>query len=432
MAADERPGINDASSAGDAFRPLLDELRAMGVRFREWLDTPVDLGGPKHAEGTLAVPPLPAELEELKRFSRGLKANSAIKVNSPAFGRMLTGLPRGRHLPDWAKQDLWALFEFAEKIGDAELGDTLFEIRFGLELDDRWTKRTKHHDVALLWETLERLPDAHVEGNDHLRAVIVDEANEFGGWYGGSTVAIAEQTISGQPHYFEDVVQHEIGHAVHAKNKAVVDDWLRTRFGWLQFGATAPGIDAWAELMDGWGGAGWRHRRQIRIALLAALGPGRRKGPACAPEFPREHPWHSNDCGLRLAFRKSPEYWYLNFAKWHRANDHAFFMNYWEGRFMAVATAALDLVARLPSPYAAASPMEFFAELYELHYDLDDPRRAVIPADVAAWLDAEIGPPDVASPRWREDKKVGMRSLQSDRAESLTKKGGGRHLKGKR
>ena len=44
------------------------------------------------------------------------------------------------------------------------------------------------------------------------------------------------------------------------------------------------------------------------------------------------------------------------------------------------------------------SHYEFFAELYALFYDTDDPQRQAIPADVAAGLDANIGGPEAGAP----------------------------------
>jgi hypothetical protein len=67
---------------------------------------------------------------------------------------------------------------------------------------------------------------------------------------------------------------------------------------------------------------------------------------------------------------------------------------------MVVKAAVLDdLVAKMPSSYAAMPQFEFFAELYSLYYDKDDPQRKVIPADVAKWLDENIGTRDPNSPR---------------------------------
>lgn len=48
---------------------------------------------------------------------------------------------------------------------------------------------------------------------------------------------------------------------------------------------------------------------------------------------------------------------------------------------------ALTLVAKMPDNYAAMSHFEFFAEMYALYYDYDDPNRTTIPSKVAKWLD---------------------------------------------
>ena len=112
---------------------------------------------------------------------------------------------------------------------------------------------------------------------------------------------------------------------------------------------------------------------------------------AATPSLPPGHPWHRPDFGPRLACEKTPAYWYRGFREWHRANGYAFFLNYWYKTLIAVKTETLDLVARMPDAYAAMSQFEFFAELYALYYDLDDPQRAQIPADVGQWFDSNIG-----------------------------------------
>jgi hypothetical protein len=93
------------------------------------------------------------------------------------------------------------------------------------------------------------------------------------------------------------------------------------------------------------------------------------------------------------------EDWFANFKTWYRVGKLAFALNYWYAEFMVVDTSALDLVAKMPDNYAAMSHFEFFAEIYALYYDVDDPKRKVIPADVAKWLDANIGKRDPRNPR---------------------------------
>ena len=59
---------------------------------------------------------------------------------------------------------------------------------------------------------------------------------------------------------------------------------------------------------------------------------------------------------------------------------------------MAVDDTTLALVDRMPSNYAAMSPYEFFAELYALYYDREDPHRNAIPSHIATWLSGTLGP----------------------------------------
>src|SRR5262249_11456790 len=150
----------------------------------------------------------------------------------------------------------------------------------------------------------------------------------------------------------------------------------------------------WVKLMGGWGPAKGRARDEIVQALEMAAGSGESWGPGRAPRLPAGHPWWGPQFGPRLAYRQSGANWYQNFPTWYRARDNAFFVNFWYADFMAVSVETLDrFVARMPDDYAAMSPYEFFAELYALYYDHDDPQRKVIAAeaDVAAWLDRHIG-----------------------------------------
>jgi hypothetical protein len=86
-------------------------------------------------------------------------------------------------------------------------------------------------------------------------------------------------------------------------------------------------------------------------------------------------------------------------VSWYRANGKAFFLNYWYQSFMVVDEKALELInTGMPSNYAAMSPLEFFAEIYALYYDLDDPQRGNLPPAAVQWLDEHIGGAQVAAP----------------------------------
>src|SRR5262245_51280857 len=148
------------------------------------------------------------------------------------------------------------------------------------------------------------------------------------------------------------------------------------------FSATRAGIDGWVKLMGGWGAVTGRARDEILQALEMAAGPGEAWGPGRKPRLPAGHPWWDARFGPRLAYEQTGADWFNHFRTWYRAKDYAFFVNFWYANFMAVATETLDkFVARMPDAYAAMSPYEFFAELYALYYDHDDPQRGVIVHD---------------------------------------------------
>ena len=172
--------------------------------------------------------------------------------------------------------------------------------------------------------------------------------------------------------------------------------WLERRFGWRFFNPSADGIDAWVGLMGGWGRLPVKERASVRQWLRQALGEGESWGPGKAPRPPAGHAWWRDGFGPRLAYENTGSDWYQNYPRWYRKDGRAFFLNYWYVQFMAVDVKTLSLVARMPDAYAAMSHMEFFAELYALYYEIDNPKRRALPRDVTAWLDRHIGIPHAA------------------------------------
>jgi hypothetical protein len=139
-------------------------------------------------------------------------------------------------------------------------------------------------------------------------------------------------------------------------------------------------------------------RADVRQYLRTALGTGGSWQPGPPPAAPAGHPWYRSNFGPRLAFERSGAYWFQNYATWYRRGARAFFMNFWYRTFMAVDTKTLELVAKMPDAYASMSHFEFFAELYALYYDLDDPKRSVIPANVSKWIATNLGAPEAGAP----------------------------------
>lgn len=341
--------------------------------------------------------PQPTALDRLQNCAAAIRNGELIDLASPEFNQMLIGLPRGNHLPSWAKRDLRTLYEYIKQQGNSTLEDRLFEIRFGFELENDWSTNNDPHDIDTLWKLLKDLPDTHVEGNTKIDELLLEPGG--GGWYDPRShdIAIGSAELLNRER-FEDVVLHEIGHAVHEMLDQRINSWLAERFGWQIFVANDAGIDAWVSLMGGWGPLTAGERRDVRYALLTALGHGSSWSPGPTPSLPNGHPWYHSGFGPRLAFENTGANWYNNFPRWHRAEGKAFFLNYWYRTFMAVDVATLELIAQMPSSYAAMSHFEFFAELYALYYDAEDEMRGAIPFDVREWLEANIGAPEPAAP----------------------------------
>ena len=371
--------------------------------------------------------PQPSALNDLKDYASRIRDGKSIKTSTNKFKRMLARLPRGNHLPTWAKKDLAVLFDYAKAKNKNKLQDTLFEIRFGFGLEDDWSTNNDEDDIDTLWKLLRDLPDNNVEGNTRIRNLLLNEG-EGGGWYSPSThdIGIGELEL-GDRERFEDVVRHEVGHAVHEMREGLVNGWLENRFGWRILGTSDQDIDAWIGLMGGWGNSTLREEREIRNALRTALGNGGSWSPGPVPRLPFRHVWHSADFGPRLAFENTGANWFRNFRTWHRSGGNAFFLNYWYRAFMVVSEDCLDLVAHMPSSYASMSHYEFFAELYALHYDLDDPQRGAIPSDVALWMDNNIGdsaPSRPIRPQARRRRYEWEGIVRPDNAKSKKSKSG--------
>jgi hypothetical protein len=328
------------------------------------------------------------EVDALRTIAElGKRARDGRRVDfaSPELLRALANLPAAARLPASAARHLRALFDQARKAGPPAMEARLFEARFGIGLDLAWTRNRSTSDTATLWTLLEALPDLHVEANDRISEILHEEGS--GGWYDPETFEIgigADEIFDREG--FEDVVRHEVGHAVHEQRADLVEGWLEDRFGWRTHAPTTRGIDAWVKAMGGWGEATSEERAQVRRALRLALGDGGRWGPAGEPDFPPDHLWHRAGFGPRLAVAGGGEAWWARHRSWHRSGGRAFALNHWYGTLLEVDEETLRLVDRMPDAYAAMSHFEFFAELYALHYDRDDPLRRGIPREVGRWM----------------------------------------------
>jgi hypothetical protein len=354
---------------------------------------------PDHWVNTWRWSPQPTALERLRGFVQAIGDGDGVDTASPAFKQMLTGLPRGSHLPTWAKQDLRTLELYAKKKKLPEIEAALFRIRFDIELENDWAENDDPNDIDTLWRLLKDLPDTDVEGNTKIHELILLEG-DGGGTYSSSShdISIGSDELANRER-FEDVVRHEVGHAVHELHEKLVNGWLTKEFGWQMLSTDDDDVDTWVGLMGGWGTLTASQQRDVRRALRTAIGGGSSWDPGPTPKLPAGHPWHGAAFGPRLAFEKTGGSWYQNFKTWHRAKGKAFFLNYWYETLMVVDEATLKLIAQMPDDYAAMSQYEFFAELYALFYDVDDKARKAIPDDIQSWFATSFGPAETGAPK---------------------------------
>jgi hypothetical protein len=337
--------------------------------------------------------PQPGALEALQGFAAALRQGNPIDMKSAGFSTMLEGLPRGAQLPGWAKTDLQLLFNHAKAEGDEGVQDALFEIRFGKVLADDWSTNDARDDIDTIWKLLSALPPTNVEGNSSINEIRL-APGEGGGWYEPQTgdIYIGSRLLSDREN-FEDVIRHEVGHGVHEARLDEVNGWLDEAFGWRMFAPDKAGLEDWVALMDGWEALGVPvgERASILRFIETAIGRGESWNPGPTPRVPAGHSWWGPNFGPRLAYERSGSHWYQNHASWYRRDGRAFFLNFYYRTLCVVNEDTLALIAHMPSSYAAMSTFEFFAELYALYYDLDDPQRGAIRPEVRTWLDQHIG-----------------------------------------
>ena len=390
----------EAAFTAELPRKLADDLLSQPKTIENWASR----GGkqnslaksPDHWVNVKRLAPKYNAVNRLRFFAGEVEAGRKVNLTSKEFTKMLSQIPRGAQLTVEAKRDLQTLFNYAKRLNKGKVEDLIFEVRFGVELEDEWAFNSDPNDIDTIWKLLRDVPVANIEGNINLSKI--ELISNGGGVYGDNVISIGEDELADRER-FEDVLRHEVGHAVHENRDAIVTPWLKSRFGWQYFEPSTGGINDWVQLMGGWGGLTAPQRAEVTQFLRQALGRGSSWSPGARPNPPGSHPWWGASFGPRLAYEKTGANWYENFRSWHRVGDKAFFLNYWYANLMVVNVSTLDLVAQMPSSYAAMSHFEFFAELYSLYYDYDDPQRLVVPAEVGKWLDENIGKRDPKNPR---------------------------------
>lgn len=313
-------------------------------------------------------------------------------TSNPGFQKMIQKLPRGKDLSGDSKNQLQVVFDHAVKMKDEKAQDQLIEVRFGKDIDDEWAVNNHAGDLRAIWEVLRQLPEANVEGNSRLDSLGLEKDADWvdSGYFDPSSDLIGiGANVPGATDSFKDVLRHEVGHAVYYQKQKLIDGWLATRFGWRALQVNKAGIDAWVTAMGGWGKATAAQITAITNGI-ATNTPSESFAGARDFEIPGNPVW-TKSFGPRKAFIASVADWWDSCARWHRHGGSRFFVNSYYRELMIVSDDTIALIRRMPSLYAAMSPLEFFAELYAFYFDPSAKDKSIIPKDARDWLDSNIG-----------------------------------------
>lgn len=333
--------------------------------------------------GLRRLSPQTKALSYLDEISKSIEQENDVDLDGEKLTTIILYAPRGQHLPSWAKRALRIIQAYARKHNRSDIEQKIFELRFDIILEDEWAYNNNPTDIPTLWDLLKKLPETDVEGNTSIERIDLIEGS--GGYYeSNGTISIGSELL----HYEEDfanTVRHEIAHGVHEKSYAEITNWLESRFGWKEFDLSDTGINQWVELMGGWGEVDTLTQNEVRSFLREAVGNGGSWNQVPV-QGPFRHIWNSSSFGPGEAARRTTTSWYENHRLWWRFGGNAFFLNYWYASLMVVSEEALNMVEIMPSNYAVMSPAEFYAELYALYYNSNDPNRENLPADLLDWF----------------------------------------------
>ena len=150
-----------------------------------------------------------------------------------------------------------------------------------------------------------------------------------------------------------------------------VETWLWEKCEWAWYDDSDESIDLFIEfLMGGWGDATAAERRDVRLLMRECLGPGRTFDKPKAPTAPGNHLWNSPGFLPKKIFDQTPSDWYETPGALCEVDGWLFFVNFNYREFQAVPREILDAaISATGKNYCAASPWEFFAELYAAHHD---------------------------------------------------------------
>ena len=352
------------------------------------------------------------------------------------FGTGLWDQILSRHLRGGAIRQATrrAMFSFVERrLLDEHRYAQLFHVRFDLRFERLYHQpdANQARDTSRgpapwnqlvgerIWWQLDRLPPQDVSENTALRTVrTVTRASASGFYLQDQTQPENEREVmviredgvrntgeGGQTDdeaqvrhelHLEEVVRHEIGHAVHARLGSTITPWLEGTVRFTQEAATPETVAALLQRIAPFPAetSAEQRARFVQIILQWILGQGQlplatdqTEDARVMAAFPGEH--------LALRFGHADG---RDIARYPRTSRGREFPNLRYHNLNAMGPVALEMVSATGRNQAGYAPAEFVAECYAEYYM--DPRAASEPARrggrlppaIKTWFDQHVAP----------------------------------------
>jgi hypothetical protein len=327
-----------------------------------------------------------------------------------AWGPTLMGLPSKSGIDHATREALYHLVQ-VRLLSLPDVG-WLFQKRFGLSMTNSNNQAWTYDAVVITWAQLDKLPDEHVTDNNKL--AIFNATQGGGGTYAESsnTVNIGQAGLANMSH----TVRHEVGHAVHAQLKGIVDPWLEGTMGFHNYARGANGVRQW---IDDLGGFPLTYKAEGNWLPSLSL-PGRRQrivdqitsyiggGSSWQPARPNVLDGHADneEKGLyndmprvKYGVFASPPYWYQNWRNFVKGPDGgSYYLNYWYAHPIRFSAKCAQVIEATGDDYTSMSHYEFFANCYAEYFadpaGAQDPTKwgGRLPGDVKDFITKNILP----------------------------------------
>jgi len=278
-----------------------------------------------------------------------------------------------------------------------------FEHRWAVDLAGTWGRGS----LRTAWSQLDRLPPAHVAPGTALTLLTGIE-----GRVSTESTKVVEVAQGGD---IASAIRHEVAHALHENQPAVVDGWL-AKMGFRALGDADTGFNALIGALGGYpksyvDAAGQKHpfretdRQMVDFAIVnhtnttGTFKAGAKLPKVGGPEH-IDRLWTAMPQKVRTCFELSADNWFTKYDQFPKG----MFWNHYYGIAYSMSERVKAVVTAAGNSYAAMSDKEFFATCYENFFasstTTGPPKYGgTMPPDVAKFFTDNFLPPTPTAPR---------------------------------